>query len=176
MAHNHNIDKHQYDRYGYIDTRQYEGVNMSRIQLAINVSDLDQAIEFYSKFFKSEPAKVRAGYANFAIDDPPLKLVLIENQGAPGSLNHLGVEVFSTDDVSEATSYLSDAGFTTRVEEGTTCCFAVQDKVWVDGVDGSPWEVYTVLEDSSTASGRDGANLCWAAAESTPGSTATACC
>ena len=72
---------------------------VSRIQLALNVSDLDEAIAFYSKFFKSEPAKVRPGYANFAIDEPPLKLVLIENEGAPGSINHLGVEVFSTDEV-----------------------------------------------------------------------------
>lgn len=124
---------------------------MSRVQLALNVSDLNEAIEFYSKFFRSEPAKVRAGYANFAIDEPPLKLVLIENGGTPGSINHLGIEVFSTDEVTEATRYLADAGFQTRVEESTTCCFAVQDKVWVDGVDGSPWEVYTVLEDSPSS-------------------------
>ncbi len=123
---------------------------MSRVQLAVNVSDLDEAIEFYSKFFKSSPAKVRVGYANFAIDDPPLKLVLIENGGAPGSLNHLGVEVFSTDEVVDATRYLSEVGFETRVEEDSTCCFALQDKVWVDGVDGSPWEVYTVLADASS--------------------------
>jgi predicted enzyme related to lactoylglutathione lyase len=133
---------------------------VSRVQLAINVSNLEQAIEFYSTFFKSEPAKVRAGYANFAIDDPPLKLVLIEGDGAPGSLNHLGVEVFSTQEVTEATRYLSDAGFDTRIEERTTCCFAVQDKVWVDGVDGSPWEVYTVLDDSSSADGIAGDGSC----------------
>lgn len=133
---------------------------MSRIQLAINVSDLDEAIDFYSKFFKSAPAKVRAGYANFAIDDPPLKLVLIENEGSPGSLNHLGVEVLSTDEVVSATKYLSDVGFDTRVEEQTTCCFAVQDKVWVDGVDGSPWEVYTVLDDAPTENGIEGDGSC----------------
>lgn len=123
---------------------------MSRVQLAVNVSNLEEAIDFYSKFFKSEPAKVRSGYANFAIDDPPLKLVLIENGGTPGSLNHLGVEVFSTDEVVDATRYLSEVGFETRVEEDSTCCFALQDKVWVDGVDGSPWEVYTVLADASS--------------------------
>ncbi len=152
---------------------------MSRIQLAVNVSDLDEAIAFYSKFFKSQPAKVRAGYANFAIDDPPLKLVLIANEGTPGSLNHLGVEVFSTDEVVRATEYLSNVGFETRVEENATCCFAVQDKVWVDGVDGSPWEVYTVLEDSSTADGIGGDGSCC----TTQGSgidgdarAATACC
>jgi Glyoxalase/Bleomycin resistance protein/Dioxygenase superfamily len=133
---------------------------VSRVQLAVNVSNLDEAIDFYSKFFKTEPAKIRAGYANFAIDDPPLKLVLIENEGAAGSLNHLGVEVFSTDEVITATKYLSSVGFTTRVEEGTTCCFALQDKVWVDGVDGSPWEVYTVLGDATIASGCDGENIC----------------
>ena len=124
---------------------------MSRVQIALNVSNLDQAIEFYSKFFKSEPAKVRPGYANFAIEEPPLKLVLIENEGEPGSLNHLGVEVFSTEEVLQSTKYLSEVGLTARVEENTTCCFALQDKVWVEGVDGSPWEVYTVLADSPTA-------------------------
>ena len=133
---------------------------MSRIQLALNVSDLGEAIEFYSKFFKTEPAKVREGYANFAIDEPPLKLVLIENEGDPGSINHLGVEVFSTDEVTDASSYLSSVGLATRVEESTTCCFAVQDKVWVDGVDGSPWEVYTVLEDSITTNGIAGDGAC----------------
>jgi catechol 2,3-dioxygenase-like lactoylglutathione lyase family enzyme len=152
---------------------------MSRIQLAVNVSDLDEAIEFYSKFFKSEPAKVRPGYANFAIDDPPLKLVLIQNEGAPGSLNHLGVEVFSTEEVSEATRYLSDVGFATRIEEKTTCCFAVQDKVWVDGVDGSPWEVYTVLEDAPSVSAIEGDGTCCTsecATTSLDSTASTACC
>lgn len=133
---------------------------MSRVQLAVNVSDLEEAIDFYSKFFETSPAKVRAGYANFAIDDPPLKLVLIESEGVPGSLNHLGVEVFSTDEVVRATEYLTEVGLETRVEENATCCFAVQDKVWVDGVDGSPWEVYTVLEDSMSADGIGGDASC----------------
>jgi Glyoxalase/Bleomycin resistance protein/Dioxygenase superfamily len=145
-------------------------MTMSRVQLALNVSNLDEAIEFYSKFFKSEPAKVRSGYANFAIAEPPLKLVLIENEGTPGSINHLGVEVFSTDEVLESTKYLSEVGLTTRVEENTSCCFAVQDKVWVDGVDGSPWEVYTVLADSPT--GIDGADSCCASDRS----ESSACC
>jgi predicted enzyme related to lactoylglutathione lyase len=144
---------------------------MSRVQLALNVSNLDEAIEFYSKFFNTKPAKVREGYANFAIDEPPLKLVLIENEGTPGSINHLGVEVFSTADVSDASRYLSKVGLATRTEESTTCCFAVQDKVWVDGVDGSPWEVYTVLEDSSTASGVEGDGSCCASSTAT-----SACC
>jgi catechol 2,3-dioxygenase-like lactoylglutathione lyase family enzyme len=151
---------------------------MSRIQLALNVSDLDEAIEFYSKFFKSQPVKVRAGYANFAIEDPPLKLVLFENEGLPGSINHLGVEVFSADEVTEATNYLSEAGLTTRVEEKTTCCFAVQDKVWVEGVDGSPWEVYTVLGDSLTSTSSDGDGTCCASepVDASNDSSRTACC
>jgi hypothetical protein len=152
---------------------------VSRIQLALNVSDLDEAIEFYSKFFKSEPNKVRAGYANFAIEDPPLKLVLIENEGVPGSINHLGVEVFSTDEVAAATRYLSQVGLETRVEEETTCCFAVQNKVWVNGVDGSPWEIYTVLGDSLTAEGLEGDGTCCATGPATASSdpvVATACC
>jgi hypothetical protein len=129
---------------------------VSRIQLALNVSNLEEAIDFYAKFFRVEPAKVRPGYANFAIEEPPLKLVLIENEGDPGSVNHLGVEVFSTADVVKSTEYFSKVGLTPRIEEKTTCCFALQDKVWVDGVDGSPWEVYTVLADSPTEIDGDG--------------------
>ena len=146
---------------------------MSRIQLALNVADLDEAIEFYSKFFKSEPAKVRQGYANFAIEEPPLKLVLIEGEGTPGSINHLGVEVFSTDEVTQAGTYLSSVGLETHREEATTCCFAVQDKVWVDGVDGSPWEIYTVLGDSTTAKDVGGNPCC---ASSSASKATTACC
>jgi hypothetical protein len=140
---------------------------------------LDEAIDFYSTFFKATPAKVRPGYANFAIDDPPLKLVLIENEGTPGSLNHLGVEVFSSDEVTQASEYLAGAGFATRVEENTTCCFAVQDKVWVDGVDGSPWEVYTVLDDATDSSGIAGDVLCCTtqrSADSSDSPATTACC
>jgi catechol 2,3-dioxygenase-like lactoylglutathione lyase family enzyme len=121
---------------------------MSRIQLALNVSNLEEAVDFYSRFFKSEPSKIRPGYANFAIDEPPLKLVLIENGGEPGAINHLGVEVFSQAEVQDSISYLFEMGFATDVEEETTCCFAVQDKVWVEGPDRSRWEVYTVLSDA----------------------------
>ena len=119
---------------------------MSRVQLALNVSDLDAAIVFYSKLFATPPAKVRTGYANFAIADPPLKLVLIEGHGEKGTLNHLGVEVESTDDVVAARSRLSSEGLSTVDEEQVACCFALQDKVWVDGPDGEPWEIYTVLD------------------------------
>jgi catechol 2,3-dioxygenase-like lactoylglutathione lyase family enzyme len=133
---------------------------MSRVQLALNVSDLDEAIEFYSTFFNVEPAKVRPGYANFAIEEPPLKLVLIEHGGEPGSINHLGVEVTSTAEVTSATDYFAGAGLDTRVETSTTCCFAVQDKVWVDGVDGALWGVYTVLADADTSSGLEGDGRC----------------
>lgn len=122
---------------------------MSRVQLALNVSDLDSAIEFYSKLFNTKPAKVREGYANFAIAEPPLKLVLIAGGGTPGTMNHLGIEVESTDDVAKATSRLASEGLATDVEEDTTCCYAVQDKVWVNAPDGEPWEVYTVLSDAN---------------------------
>jgi catechol 2,3-dioxygenase-like lactoylglutathione lyase family enzyme len=120
---------------------------MSRVQLALNVADLDEAVAFYSKLFAAEPAKIRPGYANFAIDEPPLKLVLMEG-GQPGTLNHLGVEVFSTDEVTAATARLSGEGLPTAVEDEVSCCFAVQDKVWVDGPSGEAWEIYTVLADA----------------------------
>ncbi len=121
---------------------------MSRVQLALNVNDIDSAIEFYSKLFATEPAKIRDGYANFAIAEPPLKLVLIQNPGQGGTLNHLGVEVESSDLVTAATDRLRGEGLVTDVEENTTCCYAVQDKVWVHGPDAEPWEVYTVLADA----------------------------
>jgi len=126
---------------------------VSRVQLALNVTDLDQAIDFYSKLFKAEPAKIRPGYANFAIADPPLKLVLLADpdsrgHGYVGALNHLGVEVESTDEVRTTNERLSELGVDTEVQDQTTCCFAVQDKVWVTDPDGAAWEVYTVLADA----------------------------
>lgn len=123
---------------------------MSRVQLALNVDSLQSAITFYSKLFGVQPAKVKPGYANFVIADPPLKLVLLENPGAAGSLNHLGVEVDSTDTVRAEIARLTQAGMLTAEEMGTTCCFATQDKVWVTGPNGERWEVYTVLADSDT--------------------------
>jgi catechol 2,3-dioxygenase-like lactoylglutathione lyase family enzyme len=127
---------------------------MSRIQLALNVSDIDDAVAFYSKLFATEPAKRRPGYANFAVVDPPLKLVLIENKsrgfGTEDSLNHLGVEVATSDEVTSATTHLAHEGLATKVEQSTTCCYAVQDKVWVTDPNGAPWEVYTVLADAPT--------------------------
>src|SRR5690348_9897266 len=125
---------------------------MSRVQLALNVDDLDTSIAFYSKLFATEPAKVRPGYANFAVAEPPLKLVLIENPGQGGSLNHLGVEVADTDTVDAEQTRLADAGFASIDERGTTCCYAKQDKFWVeDAPNGERWEIYTVLADSTTA-------------------------
>jgi len=126
---------------------------MSRVQLALNVSNIDDAVAFYSKLFSTAPAKRRPGYANFAVETPPLKLVLIENAEAAGSLNHLGVEVFSTDEVTAAQRRLADDGLATATEENVSCCFAVQDKVWVDDPDGAPWEIYTVLADTDTPHG-----------------------
>jgi catechol 2,3-dioxygenase-like lactoylglutathione lyase family enzyme len=121
---------------------------MSRVQLALNVPDIDEAVEFYSKLFATEPNKRKPGYANFAVADPPLKLVLFEHAGADSRLNHLGVEVVSTDEVAAHQARLTGDGVAT-VEENGTCCFAKQDKVWVDGPDGA-WEIYAVLEDSET--------------------------
>jgi catechol 2,3-dioxygenase-like lactoylglutathione lyase family enzyme len=146
---------------------------MSRVQLALNVDDLEQAVTFYGHLFNAKPAKRKAGYANFAIAEPPLKLVLIENPGHGGSLNHLGVEVASTEVVEAETSRLADAGLITRPESGT-CCYAQQDKVWVTGPGEERWEVYTVLADSDTfgASPKSGED----AACCTDQEPAAACC
>jgi catechol 2,3-dioxygenase-like lactoylglutathione lyase family enzyme len=157
---------------------------MSRVQLALNVANIDEAVAFYSKLFQVAPAKREPGYANFAVESPPLKLVLIESPDAAGSLNHLGVEVFSTEEVAEAQARLADDGLATATEDNVTCCYAVQDKVWVDDPDGAPWEIYTVLADSDVANGelRD-VDVCGAGACATDeipadqgGSTVTACC
>ncbi len=122
---------------------------MSRVQLALRVSDLEGSIAFYSRLFATEPAKRRPGYANFAIAEPPLKLVLLE--GTPGEdtrMDHLGVEVEDTDLVTQATTRLAATGLVTLEESDTTCCYAVQDKVWVTGPGNEPWEVYTVKADA----------------------------
>ena len=121
---------------------------MSRVQLALNVPDLDAAVDFYAKLFATDPAKRQPGYANFEVADPPLKLVLFENAGAETRLNHLGVEVASAADVAGHRARLTDEGLA-PVDESGTCCYARQDKVWIDGPDGA-WEIYTVLEDSDT--------------------------
>ncbi|RBY88166.1 glyoxalase/bleomycin resistance/dioxygenase family protein [Blastococcus sp. TBT05-19] len=122
---------------------------MSRIQLALRVADLEAAVHFYSRLFGTEPAKRRPGYANFAVVEPPLKLVLLEGeQGEATRLDHLGVEVASTEEVTAATTRLAGAGLATLEEAGTTCCYAVQDKVWVTGPGAERWEVYTVTADA----------------------------
>jgi catechol 2,3-dioxygenase-like lactoylglutathione lyase family enzyme len=120
---------------------------MSRVQLALNVADLEASIAFYRKLFGVGPAKVREGYANFVVVDPPLKLVLFAGGGEPGSLNHLGVEVDSTDEVMAAAARARGEELPAEVQESTTCCYAVQDKVWVQGPDNA-WEYYTVLADA----------------------------
>ena len=123
---------------------------MARTQLALNVDNLDEAVTFYSKLFNTPPAKVKPGYANFAVAEPPLKLVLIENRGHEGLSDHLGVEVEDSDAVHAEIARLTDEGIFTEEEIGTTCCFATQDKVWVTGPAGEKWEIYTVLADSET--------------------------
>jgi catechol 2,3-dioxygenase-like lactoylglutathione lyase family enzyme len=153
---------------------------VSRLQLALNVNDIDQAVSFYAKLFGTEPAKRRPGYANFAVAEPPLKLVLLENPGQGGTLNHLGVEVADTEAVDAEHARLAEAGLAAVDEQDTTCCYARQDKFWVQGApNGERWEFYTVLEDSLTFWG-EGSRQRWqtvetalddapgAAAESTP--------
>ncbi|MET9507178.1 ArsI/CadI family heavy metal resistance metalloenzyme [Streptomyces flavidovirens] len=134
---------------------------MSRVQLALRVPDLAASVAFYTKLFGTEPAKLRDGYANFAIAQPPLKLVLIEGQaGEDTRMDHLGVEVDTTEAVSAATTRLSDAGLTTAEEMDTTCCYALQDKVWVHGPGREPWEVYVVKADAGTLAKQQGSTCC----------------
>ena len=153
---------------------------MSRVQLALRVADLEGSIAFYSKLFGTEPAKRRPGYANFAITQPPLKLVLLENPGQGGTLNHLGVEVDSADAVNTEQARLAGAGLAAVEERDTTCCYARQDKFWVTGTPGGErWEIYTVLEDSQTFWGQDGSKSCNAAAaalDAAAGAQGTQCC
>ncbi|MFC9462855.1 ArsI/CadI family heavy metal resistance metalloenzyme [Streptomyces sp. NPDC056983] len=145
---------------------------MSRVQLALRVPDLNASIAFYSKLFGTEPAKLRDGYANFAITEPPLKLVLI--QGAPGEdtrMDHLGVEVETTEAVHAATARLADAGLATDIENDTTCCYALQDKVWVHGPGQEPWEVYVVKADAEAMTEQNADRCC-----ADPAAPAKGCC
>lgn len=134
---------------------------MSRIQLALDVDDVEAATAFYTRLLGVPPSKTRPGYANFAVAEPPLKLVLLENPGRGGGLNHLGIELDSTDAVDAAQARLADAGLLSVDERGTTCCYAQQDKFWVEGApDGERWEVYTVLADSPTFAGATDESAC----------------
>ncbi len=127
---------------------------MSRVQLALNVDDLAASVAFYTRLLGTPPAKTRPGYANFAVTEPPLKLVLLENPGQGGTLNHLGIEVDDVDTVDAEQTRLAEHGLATVDERDTTCCYAKQDKFWVqDTPDGERWEIYTVLADSPTFSG-----------------------
>jgi len=152
---------------------------MSRVQLALNVSDLDSSVQFYSTLFGTEPHKRRVGYPNFAVDDPPLKLVLIETseddrgRGVGGALNHLGVEVESSQVVEAGAARLREAGLTTSGETDTVCCYARQDKVWVDDPAGVPWEVYTITDDAPQESSLNDGTCCTTASEAEP---VGACC
>jgi catechol 2,3-dioxygenase-like lactoylglutathione lyase family enzyme len=154
---------------------------MSRVQLALNVSNIDEAVAFYAKLFGTEPAKRRPGYANFAIAEPPLKLVLLENPGQGGTLNHLGIEVPDTDAVDAEQARLTQTGLASIDKRDTTCCYARQDKFWVQGVpDGASWEVYTVLADSQTFYDHDhgGPDCCGSGASQAgePAGSAASCC
>jgi catechol 2,3-dioxygenase-like lactoylglutathione lyase family enzyme len=151
---------------------------MSRVQLALNVDDLEASVAFYSRLFATEPAKTRPGYANFAVAEPPLKLVLIENPGHGGSVNHLGVEVADTDTVDAEQSRLAEAGLASVDERDTTCCYDKQDKFWVSGTpDGEAWEIYTVLADSATPNGEEEGQQCCTNLLAEPSAAqASACC
>jgi catechol 2,3-dioxygenase-like lactoylglutathione lyase family enzyme len=149
---------------------------MSRVQLALRVADLDGSVEFYSKLFGVEPAKRRPGYANFAVDEPALKLVLLE--GEPGQttvLDHLGVEVFSIDEVASATSRLQESGLVTFSETDTACCYALQDKVWVRGPGAEPWEVYVVKADADQLAKAADSGCCQPAVADGEPATAARC-
>lgn len=146
----------------------------SRVQLGLNVADLDAAIDFYGKAFGVEPNKVKPGYANFVVANPPLKLVLFERPDG-GTINHLGVEVADTQEVHEATKHLQTAGLDTRLEDGVDCCHAVQDKVWATDPDGLEWEWYTVLADTENLAPVAG-TCCSPADEATTKETVSACC
>jgi catechol 2,3-dioxygenase-like lactoylglutathione lyase family enzyme len=134
---------------------------MSRVQLALRVANLEASVAFYSTLFGAEPAKRRPGYANFAIAEPPLKLVLLEGDaGEPTRMDHLGVEVATTEEVSAATTRLAAEGLATLPEADTACCYAVQDKVWVTGPGSEPWEVYVVKADSDVLDQAAGSACC----------------
>ena len=152
---------------------------MSRVQLALRVADLEGSVAFYSRLFGAEPAKRRPGYANFAITEPPLKLVLIEGTpGEPTRMDHLGVEVETTEEVTAATARLAAEGLATVTEEDSACCYAVQDKVWVTGPGQEPWEVYVVKGDADTLDRQENSACCTPAAEAgtTAQPAASACC
>jgi catechol 2,3-dioxygenase-like lactoylglutathione lyase family enzyme len=151
---------------------------MSRIQLALNVDDLERSVDFYRRLFGTDPAKERPGYANFAVAEPPLKLVLIENPGQGGSVNHLGVEVEDIASVDAVQGRLATDGLASVDERDVTCCYARQDKFWVEGApDGERWEVYTVLADSETFGPVDEECRCCGGDTSTGvGADQAACC
>lgn len=153
---------------------------MSRVQLALNVDDLDESVAFYSKLFGTGPAKRRPGYANFAVAEPPLKLVLLENPGQGGSLNHLGVEVVDVATVDSEQTRLAEQGLASIDERGTTCCYAKQDKFWLEGTpNGEQWEIYTVLADSDTFAGTTDDSVCCGnqvSASDLPEPAAARCC
>ena len=150
---------------------------MSRVQLALRVADLEASVAFYSKLFGAEPAKRRPGYANFAIAEPPLKLVLLEGTpGDPTRMDHLGVEVETTGEVTGATTRLAAEGLPTATEEDTACCYAVQDKVWVTAPGGEPWEVYVVKSDADVLDKAESSVCCTPAGTAAGTEAQSACC
>jgi catechol 2,3-dioxygenase-like lactoylglutathione lyase family enzyme len=148
-----------------------------RLQLALNVGNLDEAIDFYARMFGTPPAKVRPGYANFAIADPPLKLVLFAGAGPAGSINHLGVETESAEEVTAADARLRASGLTTTGVDDTVCCYAEKAETWLHAPDGNRWEWYVKKADAeqfamSSAAPTSGC----APASDESGSSGTSCC
>ena len=152
-----------------------------RLQLALNVEDLDRAVDFYSKMFDTPPDKIRPGYANFAIEQPPLKLVLFEGAGDTGSINHLGVEVEAAAQVESAASRLQAEGLELTDVAETECCYAEKTETWLEGPDGTRWEWYVKHADSDSAAAQvhtlessDGAGSCCSPVGGSPGESS--CC
>jgi len=131
-----------------------------RLQLALNVKNLDSAITYYSKMFDAEPHKVRKGYANFAIDNPALKLVLFENPNANEHLNHLGVEVFDSADIEKTSKRFEVAGILGSVQTDMICCHAGQDKVLAKAETNLSWEWYIIKDDNPHGADQNASQCC----------------
>jgi catechol 2,3-dioxygenase-like lactoylglutathione lyase family enzyme len=153
-------------------TETTQEVQALKAHLALNVKSVEKSIEFYRLMLGIEPVKVRRGYAKFDVQNPPLNLTL--NQvpfGERGALSHLGIQVASTDDVLRMRERWAEAGLTTRDEMQTNCCYAVQDKTWVQDPDGNQWEAFVVLKDNLAET-----TMCCAAAEPEQGEAQAAAC
>lgn len=155
-------------------------INTLKAHLALNVSDVETSIEFYKKMLGLEPSKVRTGYAKFDVQNPPLNLTLNQNAFAgKGALSHMGIQVAATEDVIALREQWAERGLKPREEMQTTCCYALQDKAWVNDPDGNEWEVFVVLEDNLAEAKSEDATCCvptFTSIEGKKQEAATACC